>query len=181
MVQNQPQNEAHNQASQGNKYVIVYRLLEEAATSDATGMALETDSSLSKSRSLETLVAKRITMKVHNRPEVSGSATAYFSPGDPMIRKLEDSLYSPVPVEFWFIDQNLVNDEGKYEAEYFQGFVTDFEKTAGSEGAIEASLSYEMTVLDEPVRGYATLTSEQVDVVNYVFRDTIAGSAPEVE
>ena len=178
MVSNPTNNDL--QPSQGSKFVILYRRLDKAATEDAKGMALETDSELSKTRSTERLNTKAGSYVTPSVVEVSGSASSFFAQGDTAIRELEDSIYSPIPTEFWFIDQNIQNEDGKFEAEYFQGFVTDFTKTGATEGALSASLSYELSAPLEPARGWATLTREQAAVVNYVFRDTIAGSAPEV-
>lgn len=165
--------------SQGSNYLILYRSLKNADEEDAMGMALETDSELSKTRNITRIQAKSGSFVIPSTLEIAGSGTSFFSKNDPTIRELEDSLYEPQPHEFWFLDSNIQNEVGKFEAEYFQGYVSDFTKTGSSEGALEASLSYEMNAPLEPARGWATLTREQAAVANYLFRDTIAGSRPE--
>lgn len=59
---------------------------------------------------------------------------------------------------------------GKYEATYYQGHITEYSKSAGTEDNVEISFTFLPN--GHGVDGEATLTSEQAAVVQYVFKDT---------
>ena len=59
---------------------------------------------------------------------------------------------------------------GKYAATYYQGYITEYSASQGAEDLVEVSLSYAME--GEGQDGYATLTDEQAQAVQYAFVDT---------
>ena len=59
----------------------------------------------------------------------------------------------------------------KYKAKYAQAYLTSFGWTPGAEDALELSL--EFGVFGRQQKGYATLTEDQAQVVQYVFTDTV--------
>ena len=59
----------------------------------------------------------------------------------------------------------------KYKATYFQGYVSSFSKTPNSEDALELEIEFAINGIGQ--KGYATLTTNQAEVVSYVFKDTV--------
>ena len=73
----------------------------------------------------------------------------------------------------WEIDKAEKGSDGKYKAKYLRAYLTSFSYEPNSEDALELSL--EFGVFGKPQKGQATLTEEQANVVQYVFKDTVAG------
>lgn len=63
---------------------------------------------------------------------------------------------------------SVVSD--KYDATYYQGFITEYSKSAGTEDNVEVSFTYVPN--GHGVDGQATLSQEQAEVVQYLFADT---------
>jgi len=57
-----------------------------------------------------------------------------------------------------------------FPATYYQGYLTDYSKAAGSEDTVEITFTYAVNA--HGVEGNATLTEEQAEVVQYIFKDT---------
>lgn len=76
-------------------------------------------------------------------------------------------------IEVWEIDKAEKGSDGKYKAKYLRAYLTSFSYEPNSEDALELSL--EFGVFGKPQKGQATLTEEQANVVQYVFKDTVAG------
>ncbi len=60
--------------------------------------------------------------------------------------------------------------DNKYPATYYQGYITEYSKSAGAEDTVEISFTFAPNGVG--VDGQATLTTEQAAVVQYVFKDT---------
>ena len=58
----------------------------------------------------------------------------------------------------------------KFKAKYFQGYLTEIDKTSNAEDNVELSLTFGLE--GKGVDGYATVTAEQQEVAAYVFADT---------
>ena len=90
---------------------------------------------------------------------------------DTMIQKLRDALVKEGKVEIWEINLAEAGTvQNKYKATYYQGYVTEFEKTSGAEDYVECSLTFgvEGTGAD----GEVTLTVEQQEMIElYGFKD----------
>ena len=63
----------------------------------------------------------------------------------------------------------------KYKATYYQGYVTSFGKSPNAEDTVEVSL--EFGINGKGAKGFATLTADQEEVVQYVFKDTTIETA----
>lgn len=59
---------------------------------------------------------------------------------------------------------------GKFKGRYFQGYVTEFEKTSNAEDMVEISLTFGIN--GKGVKGDVTVTAEQQEAASYVFVDT---------
>jgi len=58
----------------------------------------------------------------------------------------------------------------QFPATYYQGYLTEYSKTAGAEDTVEVSFTYVINA--HGVDGNATLSEEQAEVVQYLFKDT---------
>ena len=161
------------EAVKGIDVIWLYRLLEEAGTTPAWKIAYQTENELTETRDADSTVTKDGPIRVPGGLETEGSGTSILAKNDPYVKKLREALRKGKKVEFWEIDKSSEGegeDEGKFEAMYYQGYITEYSKTAGAEDLVEVSLSFGME--GEGQDGYATLTDDQAEVVQYAFRDT---------
>lgn len=166
------------EAVKGIDVIWLYRLLEEAETTPAWKIAYQTENELTETRDADSTVTKDGQIRVPGGLETEGSGTSILAKKDPYVKKLRDALRQGKKVEFWEIDKSSEGEDteaGKFEATYYQGYVTEYSKTAGAEDLVEVSLSFAME--GEGQDGFATLTEEQAEAVQYVFQDTTV--APE--
>ena len=89
-----------------------------------------------------------------------------------MIDKLEDAMDADEIIEIW--EANLAEKaetgDNKFKGMYFQGFLTEFEKTSSAEEFVECSLTFGINGSGK--RGDVTVTVEQQEAADYVFTDT---------
>ena len=160
------------EAVQGKQIVYLYRVLEDAATTDGTAIAFVTENGYTKSKDSESTVTKDGAIRTPGAAEVEITSTSVLAKGDTMIDKLEAALDNDKIVEIW--EANLAEPvEGgsnKFKGKYFQGSLTEFEKTSSSEEAVECSLTF--AINGSGVAGEVTVTAEQQEMAAYVFADT---------
>lgn len=161
-------------AIRGSRIIYLYRILKDAATNDATAVAFTTENGRTKSRDADTTETKDGPIRTPGALESEVTATALFaSENDELIDKLEKAVDNSDKVEVWEVNLDKpgeTENEGKFAAKYFQGYVTEFELTSNAEDHAEASLTFglEGTGAD----GYATVTNKQQEMASYVFADT---------
>lgn len=164
------------EAVQGKKIVYLYRLLSEAATTGAEHVAFTTENSTSLSRDADTTATKDGSIRTPGEVEAEISTTSILEVGDTMIDKLKKALISGEKVEIWEV--NLAEQgttENKFKATYYQGYVTEFEKTSSAEDYVECSLSF--GIEGSGADGEATVSESQQELANYVFKDTLKSGA----
>lgn len=161
-------------AIRGSRIVYLYRILKDAATNDATAIAFTTENERTKSRDADTTETKDGSIRTPGALESEITATAIFSSeGDAMITKLEKAIDNSDKVEVWEVNLDKpgeTENEGKFAAKYFWGYVTEFGLTSSAEDHAEASLTFGLEGAGED--GYATVSDEQQEMASYVFRDT---------
>lgn len=161
-------------AIKGKRIIYLYRILKDAATSDATAIAFTTENSRSKSRDSDTVATKDGTIRVPGELETEISTTAIFaSENDEMISKIEKAIDDGEKMEIWEVNLDKPgtdSNSSKFASKYFQGYVTNFELSSNSEDHAEASLDF--GIEGKGADGYATVTDEQQEVAAYVFKDT---------
>jgi len=98
--------------------------------------------------------------------------TTLFAHNDPIREKMYQAFLDGELIELWDIDKTEPNavEGGRFPATYFQGYLTEWNESAGAEDSIEISLS--MAINGSGARGHATLTDDQASAVQYVFADT---------
>ena len=90
-----------------------------------------------------------------------------------MISKLEKALDDSAVVEVWEVNLDIkgtLADASKFKAKYFQAYVTNLELSSNSEDHAEYSLDF--SVIGTGADGFATVSSDQQAIAEYVFKDT---------
>ncbi len=160
-------------AKQGKDIILLYRLLSKATKEAAWKLAFQTEHSNEKTRDYNTTATKDGTIGSLAAIEYSLSATSIAANGDPHLGEMDDAMDNGEIIEVWEIDKAEKGSDGKYKAKYLRAYLTSFSYEPNSEDALELSL--EFGVFGKPQKGQATLTEEQANVVQYVFKDTVAG------
>lgn len=160
-------------AKQGKDIILLYRLLSKATKEAAWKLAFQTEHSNEKTRDYNTIATKDGTIGSLAAIEYSLSATSIAANGDPHLDEMDKAFDDGEIIEVWEIDKAEKGSDGKYKAKYLRAYLTSFSYEPNSEDALE--LSMEFGVFGKPQKGNATLTEEQANVVQYVFKDTVAG------
>lgn len=158
----------------GKKIVYLYRLLKEQATVDAVRMAFVTEDAVSYSKDADSTATKDGSIRTPAAMEVEKTMTSILTKGDTMIKKLKDAMDKDELVEVWEanLEEPLVGDTGKFAGTYFQGYITEFEKTSNAEDMVEISMT--VAINGSGVDGAVTVTDDQQEDAGYVFVDTPA-------
>lgn len=160
------------EAVAGKNVVYLFRVLEDAATNDATTLAFTTENSFSMSKDADTTVTKDGVIRTPGEAEVEITATAILAKGDTMYAKFKDAMRNDKIIEVWEanLDEPAADGNNKFAGTYFQGYITEFEKTASAEDHVEVSTTF--AINGTGVDGDVTVTAEQQEIANYVFKDT---------
>lgn len=161
-----------SEAVQGKKIIYLFRVLGDAATSDAMALAFVTENERNKSKDSEATVTKDGTIRTPGASETEITATALLAKGDTVAERLEDAMDDDKVVECWEInlDEPAESGENKFKARYFQGYLSEFTLTSSAEEHAEYSLTYGAN--GAGVKGEATVSAEQQEIATYVFADT---------
>ena len=162
-------------AKKGIDSILLFRLLGEASKADGAKLAFQTEHSTEKSRDTNSVKTKDGVLQSVGGIEVSITATTIMAEDDELVAKLETAMDKGELVEVWEIEKNAKKQGNKYEAVYYQGYLTSFKKTKNAEDLIELEL--EFAVNGTGVKGYATVNTSQAEVVQYEFADTTKGTA----
>ena len=160
-------------AKQGKDIILLYRVLSKASKEAAWKLAFQTEHSNEKTRYYNTTATKDGIIGSLAAIEYSLSATSIAANGDPHLDEMDKAFDDGEIIEVWEIDKAEKGSDGKYKAKYLRAYLTSFSYEPNSEDALELSL--EFGVFGKPQKGYATLTTEQANVVQYVFKDTVTG------
>jgi TP901-1 family phage major tail protein len=158
---------------EGKHKVLLFRRLADQNT-EAAKLAFQTEHTFSYSRSLDRIVTKDGTIVKVGELESEVSIEAIQAKDDPVRDMLRNAVLKGEKLELWevTVDEELKDTDGKYPAVYCQGYLDSWEDSAGAED--ESTVSGNFIVELEPQFGYATLTEEQEQAVQYAFRDTTA-------
>ena len=150
----------------------MYRIKKDAATQNGTTLAFTTENGRTKSKDADSTATKDGSIRTPGTSEVEITATSILAKGDEMIDELEDALDSDELIEIW--EANLAEPaetgNNKFKGMYFQGYLTELEKTSNAEDFVECSLTF--GVNGNGVRGDVTVSVEQQEIANYAFVDT---------
>ena len=161
------------EAISGRRIIYLYRLLSEAAAQAATRLAFATENGRTKSKDADSTATKDGSIRTPGTAEVEITSTSVLSKGDTMIDKLEDAMDSDALIEIWEVnlDEPASGGEGnKFKGMYFQGYITELEKSSPSDDFTEISLTFGINGSGK--RGDVTVSVEQQEEANYAFTDT---------
>lgn len=159
------------EAVSGKKLVYLYRILSKAANTDGATLAFTTENGRTTSKDADTTETKDGAIRTPGASEVEITATSLLAKGDTLIDELEDALVNNERVEIW--EANLEEPgegDNKFKGRYFQGYLTEFEKTSSAEDYVECSLTFGINGVG--VKGDVTVSAEQQEIAAYVFTDT---------
>lgn len=160
-----------NEAVSGKKLVYLYRIMSQSATTAGTLIAFTTENSRTKSKDADSTMTKDGPIRTPGASETEITATSILTVGDTMIDALEEAMDNDEIIEIWEV--NLAEKgtgDNKFKAMYFQGYLTELEKASNAEDFVEVSLTFGIN--GNGASGEATVTAEQQEVAEYVFKDT---------
>ena len=148
------------------------RLKKDAAKNAATALAFTTENGRTTSKDADTTETKDGTIRTPGAAEVEITATSILAKGDTLIDSLEDAMINDELVEIWEanLDEPASSGSNKFKGKYFQGYVTELEKTSNAEDMVEVSITFGVNGTGE--KGDVTVTAAQQEVAAYVFTDT---------
>lgn len=160
------------EAVQGKRIVYLYRIASKAATVNGTALAFTTENSRTMSKDADSVATKDGSIRTPGTSEVEISATSILAKGDTLLDDLETAMDDDELMEVWEVNLDEPAEEGdnKFKGKYFQGYLTEFEKTSSAEDYVECSLTFGIN--GSGVSGDVTVTTEQQEVASYVFKDT---------
>ena len=160
------------EAVKGSKMIYLYRILEEAASSDAVAIMFSTEDSISMSKDADTTATKDGAIRTPGEMEVEKTGTSILAKGDTMYAKLVKAMKEDKLIEIWEVnlEEPAATGENKFKGTYFQGYLTEFEKTSSAEDFVECSTTFGIN--GAGVEGDVTVSAEQQEIAAYVFADT---------
>ncbi|MBC5637854.1 phage major tail protein, TP901-1 family [Ornithinibacillus sp. BX22] len=157
---------------EGKNKILLFRKLSEA-NSEAAKLSFQTSHTFDFSRDAEAIMTKDGTIRKLSEleSEVTG-IEAIQAKDDPVATMLLEAVLEGDKMELWevTVDEDLKNEDGKYPAIYCQGYMTSWSSENGAED--EATYSGDFAIELTPQFGFATLTEEQQQAVQYAFQDT---------
>lgn len=160
------------EAVQGKRIVYLYRIASKAATVNGTALAFTTENSRTMSKDADSVATKDGSIRTPGTSEVEISATSILAKGDTLLDDLETAMDNDELMEVWEanLDEPAEEGDNKFKGKYFQGYLTEFEKTSSAEDYVECSLAFGIN--GSGASGNVTVTTEQQEVAAYVFKDT---------
>ena len=163
----------------GKKIVYLYRMLSKAATKNGTMIAFATENGRTKSKDADSTPTKDGSIRTPSASETEITANSILAKGDEgkFIDDLEDAMDNDEVIEIWEanLDEPVTGETGKYKGAYYQGYLTNFEKTSNAEDNAEIALTFGIN--GKGARGNVSVTPAQQEQANYVFADTTATGA----
>lgn len=165
------------EAVSGKKLVYLYRILSKAAETDGATLAFTTENGRTVSKDADSTETKDGAIRTPGASEVEITATSLLAKGDTLIEELEEALINNEVVEIWEanLEEPGEGGENKFKGRYYQGYLTEFEKTSSAEDFVECSLTFGIN--GTGVKGDVTVSAEQQEIAAYVFTDTAATGA----
>lgn len=160
------------EAVHGKKLVYLFRILEEAGTTDATTLAFTTENTITMSKESDSTITKDGPIITPGDAEIELEATALLPKGDVMYNKLKNAMLNDKIIEIWEanLDEPAETGANKFKGTYYQGLMQEFEKASSSEDYVECSTTFKIN--GTGVDGDVTVSAEQQEIANYVFADT---------
>jgi TP901-1 family phage major tail protein len=161
-----------NEAVHGKRLVYLFRILEEASTTNGATLAFTTENTFTMSKDSDSTPTKDGAIVTPGEVEIEISATALLAKGDEMYAKFKRAMIENKLIEIWEanLDEPAQGGANKFKGTYYQGYLTEFEKTSSAEDHVEVSTTF--AINGTGADGDVTVTAEQQEIANYVFTDT---------
>ena len=160
------------EAVKGSKIVYLFRIKSEEATADGTTLAFTTENTTTMSKDADSTVTKDGIIRTPGETEVEISATAILAKGDKMYDKFRAAMKNDELIEIWEanLSETAESGENKFKGTYYQGYITEFEKSSNAEDFVEISTTFAINGMG--VDGDVTVSKKNQEIANYVFKDT---------
>lgn len=154
----------------GERLILFFREYNLRETEDGAKLRFQTEHSIAKGKESDAIWTKDGTQNTIRDGENTVSITSLAYRDDDktlgVLGDLEDMFDNNKLVEVWQVDlDSAATPSGTYEAHYFQGYFTSFEKSAG-DSAVEVSIEY--AINGRGVKGSDLLTAEQIGAIDAV-------------
>lgn len=161
------------EAVAGKKIMYLYRLAKNASKEAGINLAFTTENGRTKSKDADSTATKDGTIRTPGAAEVEITATSILAKGDTTVQELEDAMDANELIEIWEVNLEEPAEPGpnKFKGTYFQGYLTEFEFSSPSDENVEVSLTFGINGSGK--RGDVTVTTQQQEVANYVFKDSV--------
>lgn len=166
------------EAVQGKQLVYLFRVLSKASSNAATLLMFSTENERTKSKDADSTATKSGSIRTPGVAEEEITSTSILSKGDTILAELEKAMDDDELVECWEVNRaepGTSPNEGKYKAKYYQGYITEITYSSSAEDMVEVSLTYGAN--GKGADGYATLSAEQEEAADVVFKDTTQAGA----
>ena len=165
------------EAVKGSRMVYLYRILEEEATEGAVTIMFATEDSISMSKDADSTATKDGPIRTPGEMEIEKTGTSILAKGDTMYAKLVEAMKKDKIIEIWEanLDEPVESAENQFKGTYYQGYLTEFEKTSSAEDYVECSTTFGIN--GTGAVGNVTVTAAQQEIAAYVFKDTKANGA----
>lgn len=165
------------EAVKGNKIVYLFRVKSESATADGVTLAFTTENTTTMSKDADSTVTKDGIIRTAGETEVEITATAILAKGDKMYDKFRAAMKNDELIEIW--EANLAEPaaggSNKFKGTYYQGYLTEFEKSSNAEDFVEVSTTF--AINGTGADGDVTVSAENQEIANYVFADSVKTGA----
>jgi len=170
-------NEEQIQMLDGKNKILLFRRMKDQGAS-AAKLIFQTEHTFEYERELDAIVTKDGTVVKVGELETEVDIEAIAAKNDPVGSMLQSAMINGERLEIWEVnvDEDLA-DDGKYPAVYAQGYLSSWAPTASAEDESEISSTFIVDL--KPQFGFATLTAEQQEEVQYAFKDTVADDEDE--
>lgn len=155
---------------QGTDELVLVRKAGEARQADKVMWATEVERETERDSDTEATMDGSVT--TGGTVESTVTVNCYMDSKDELTDEIEDAAEEAISYEMWIINKKVKNTEGKYKAEYRQGYFNSITRTNEADGLAEFEV--EFGVYLTKIRGWATLPTEiEKNKAKYGFHDTI--------
>ncbi len=165
----------------GKDKILMFRKLSEASSGAAAKLALQIEHTITLANSVESRMTKDGKINTGSGLEATINMTA-ISSNDEVNLMLMEAVLNNEKLEVWEVDFSDVqtttgeNPVTTYGALYMQGNLENWELPADSENFSEFTSTFKVD--GKPQSGRTEMTVEQVEEVQYAFRDVKTAPSP---
>lgn len=165
------------EAVAGKKIVYLYRIHSKAAEKAGAQLAFVTENGRTKSKDADSTATKDGAIRTPSEAEVEITCTSILAKGDTMLDELEDAMDADELIDIWEVnlEEPASSGSNKFKGTYFQGYLTEIERTSNAEDMVEVSTTFGINGTGK--RGDVTVTAEQQKAADYVFTDSVKAGA----